>query len=175
MIKSMFPLKKLVLAALFLALGLMLPFLTGPALGSIFLPMHLPILLCGLILGGPWGLFIGFLCPLLRSLLFYAPPLYPAALSMAFELAAYGFVSGILYQKVFQHNTAGIYASLIPAMLAGRLIWGMVRWMMMALGTEFSLSLFLAGGFTTALPGIVLQLVLIPVIVLALQKSELIP
>lgn len=174
--QTMSPVKKLVLSAMFLALGLVLPFLTGqiPEFGSMLLPMHIPILLCGMIVGGPWGLAVGFICPLLRSFLFSMPPLYPAAVSMAFELATYGFVSGVFYSKMKSKGTAGIYISLIAAMLLGRVIWGVSRWIMMAFGTQFSIALFLAGGFTGAIPGIILQLILIPIILIALRKAKLI-
>ena len=174
--QTMSPVKKLVLSAMFLALGLVLPFLTGqiPEFGSMLLPMHIPILLCGMIVGGPWGLAVGFICPLLRSFLFSMPPLYPAAISMAFELAAYGFVSGVFYQRLRSKGTAGIYISLIAAMLLGRIVWGVSRWIMMAFGTKFSIALFLAGGFTGAIPGMILQLILIPIILIALRKAKLI-
>ena len=168
--------KKLVLSAMFLGLGLVLPFLTGqiPQLGSMLLPMHLPVLLCGLIVGGPWGAAVGFICPLLRSALFTMPPMYPVAVSMAFELAAYGFFSGYLYKHIKFKGISGIYVSLISAMLLGRIVWGLTRWAMMASGTEFSIPMFITGGFTGAIPGIVLQLVLIPVILISLKKAKLI-
>ena len=170
------PVRKLVLSAMFLALGLVLPFLTGqlPELGSILLPMHIPVLLCGMIVGGPWGLVVGLICPLLRSFLFSMPPLYPTALSMSFELATYGLVSGVLYRRLRQKGATGIYTSLIAAMLLGRVVWGISRWIMMAFGTKFSVALFLAGGFTGAIPGIILQLILIPAVLLGLRKAGLI-
>ncbi len=168
--------KKLVLSAMFLAIGLVLPFFTGqiPEIGSMLLPMHIPVLLCGMIVGGPWGAAVGLICPLLRSILFSMPPLYPVAVSMAFELSAYGFVSGILYQKWNRYGTKGIYGALLSAMLAGRIIWGITRWVMMAVGTKFSMALFIAGGFTGAVPGIISQLILIPLVLIALQKAKMI-
>ena len=170
------PVRKQVLSAMFLSLGLVLPFLTGqlPELGSMLLPMHIPVLLCGMIVGGPWGLVVGLICPLLRSFLFSMPPLYPTALSMSFELAAYGLVSGVLYRRLHQKGAAGIYISLVAAMLLGRVVWGISRWIMMAFGTKFSIALFLAGGFTGAIPGIILQLILIPAVLLGLRKAGLI-
>ena len=93
---------------------------------------------------------------------------------MAFELAAYGFVSGVFYQRLCNKGTAGIYISLIAAMLLGRIVWGVSRWIMMAFGTKFSIALFLAGGFTGAIPGMILQLILIPIILIALRKAKLI-
>lgn len=170
------PVRKLAISAMFLALGLVLPFLTGqiPEVGSMLLPMHIPVLLCGMVTGGGWGLAVGAICPLLRSFLFSMPPPYPTALSMAFELAAYGFVSGILYQRLKDRGTAGIYISLVTAMLLGRVVWGITRWVMLAFGTKFSIALFFAGAFTQAIPGIILQLVLIPLILVALKKAGLI-
>ena len=86
------PARSIVLAALFLALAFVLPMVTGhvPQVGNMLCPMHFPILLCGFVLGGPWGLAVGFIAPLLRSVLFGMPPMFPIAIAMAFELAAYG-------------------------------------------------------------------------------------
>ena len=88
-----------VLAAMFMALGLVLPFLTGQIqqIGNMLLPMHLPVLVCGLICGWQYGAVVGFVLPLLRFVLFGMPPIYPMGVSMAFELAAYGFLVGWLY------------------------------------------------------------------------------
>ena len=118
----------IVLAALFLALAFVLPMITGhvPQVGNMLCPMHFPILLCGFVLGGPWGLAVGFVAPLLRSVLFGMPPMFPVAISMAFELATYGFVSGVVYRRV-QHTLPMMFATLLSAMVAGRLVWGAVR------------------------------------------------
>ena len=104
--------RSLVLAALFLALAFVLPMITGhvPQVGNMLCPMHFPILLCGFVLGGPWGLAVGFIAPLVRSVLFGMPPMFPIAISMAFELAAYGLVSGVLWRKV-KHTVPMMYAS----------------------------------------------------------------
>ena len=92
--------KKLILAALFLAMAQVLPFLTGqiPEVGSMLCPMHIPALLCGFFCGWPWGLMVGFVAPILRSVTFGMPPMFPVAICMAFELATYGAVSGALYE-----------------------------------------------------------------------------
>ena len=164
--------KNLVVAALMLALAYVLPNFTGniPQIGSMLLPMHLPVLLCGFLCGGVWGAVVGFVAPLLRSVLVGMPPMFPTAISMAFEMAVYGLVSGALY------SLGGIYASLIGAMLAGRVVWGIVRALLTLTGnTQFSFAAFIAGAFTSAIPGIILQLVAIPVVVVALQKARLIP
>ena len=112
--------KKLVLAALFLALALVLPFLTGqiPEVGSMLCPMHIPALLCGFFCGWPWGLAVGLIAPVLRSLMFGMPPMFPVAICMSFELATYGAISGLLYSKLPRKKTS-IYISLLTAMVAG--------------------------------------------------------
>ena len=167
--------RQLVPAALFLALAFVLPLLTGqvPKVGNMLCPMHFPILLCGFVLGGPWGLTVGFAAPLLRSVLFGMPPMFPIAISMAFELAAYGAVSGWLYRRV-KHTLPMTYATLAVAMVAGRLVWGAVRFVLAGLsGSGFPFSAFLSGALFTAVPGIIAQLVLIPLIITALQKAKL--
>ena len=168
--------RSLVLAALFLALAFVLPMITGhvPQVGNMLCPMHFPILLCGFVLGGPWGLAVGFIAPLVRSVLFGMPPMFPIAIAMAFELAAYGLVSGVLWRKV-KHTVPMMYASLVTAMVAGRLVWGAVRFVLAGLtGSSFPFSAFLSGALLTAVPGIVAQLVLIPLILIALQKAKFI-
>lgn len=171
-------LKKLVISALLLAVGLVLPFLTGqiPQLGSMLLPLHLPVLICGFVCGWSWGLAVGFILPLFRSLLFGMPPMVPTALAMAFEMAAYGAVSGLLYRRL-PKTTVNIYVALVGAMLVGRLVWGLVSIPLYAIFTErsFALAAFWAGGFVNAWPGMVLQLVLVPVIVLALERAKVMP
>lgn len=167
--------KKLTLSAMFLALAFVLPFLTGqiPEIGNMLCPMHIPILLCGFICGGPWGLIVGFLAPLLRSVTLGMPPLFPKAFAMAFELAVYGFVSGWLY-RILPKKKIYIYVSLIEAMLAGRAVWGIVQFCCMGLNsTKFGFDQFWAGAVANALPGIILQIVLIPVIVILLEKAKI--
>ena len=162
-------------AALFLALAFVLPMVTGhvPQVGNMLCPMHFPILLCGFVLGGPWGLAVGFIAPLLRSMLFGMPPMFPIAISMAFELAAYGLVSGLVWRKV-KHTLPMMYAALVIAMAAGRLVWGAVRFVLAGLtGSSFPFSAFLSGALLTAVPGIIAQLILIPLILVALQKAKL--
>lgn len=168
---------KLVLSALFLALCLVLPIITGgiPTIGNMLLPMHIPVLLCGLICGWQYGLVIGFVAPLLRSVLFGMPPMYPVALAMAFELAAYGLISGLLYRRL-PKNAAGVYASLAGAMVGGRMVWGAVRALItLASPTPFGLAIFWTEAVLNAIPGILLQLVLIPALVLSLQRARLSP
>lgn len=167
--------RKLTYAALFLALALVLPFLTGqiPQIGSALSPMHIPVLLCGFLVGWPWGLAVGFIAPLLRSVIFGMPVMVPGAVAMAFELAVYGLVSGILY-RLLPKKKWSIYVTLIVAMLAGRVIWGIARLIIAGLsGNSFTWALFLAGAFTNAVPGIILHIILIPVIVMVLERTGL--
>lgn len=166
-------LRKLVFSALFLAIALVLPFLTGqiPQLGNMLCPMHFPVMLCGLLCGAPWGAAIGFIAPLMRSFIFGMPLLYPAAAGMALELAAYGAVCGLMCRLLPKRPWA-VYVSLITAMLGGRLVWGAARFLMFGLfETQFSLPLFLSGAVTTAWPGILLQMIIIPPLVLALRRA----
>ena len=171
-------LKNMALAALFLAIGLVLPFFTGqiPAVGKMLLPMHIPVLLCGLICGWQWGLGIGFVLPVLRSVLFSMPVMYPTATAMAFELAAYGAVIGYLYARSKWRCVKALYKCLIPAMIAGRIVWGAVMVVLMGLGgSTFTWELFLGGALLNALPGIALQLVLIPAVMVLLDRTKLVP
>ena len=160
--------QKMVLSALFLAIAYVLPFLTGqiPEIGAMLSPMHLPVLLCGFLCGWPWGLAVGFVAPLFRSLTLGMPPFFPTALCMAFELAAYGAISGLMH-KYLPRKKPFIYCSLLSAMIFGRLIWGAAMFICLGLrGGSFTLGAFLAGAVLNAIPGIILQILLIPVLVM---------
>ena len=168
--------KDIVLSGLFLALCLVLPFLTGqiPEIGNMLLPMHLPVLLCGFICGWPFGLVVGAVAPVLRSALFGLPPMFPTAVAMAFELAVYGLVSGLLY-KLLPKKNVYIFVALITAMVAGRIVWGGVSYVLYGIGgTVFTWEIFMSGAILKALPGIAAQIVLIPLLVIALRKVKLI-
>lgn len=168
--------KKLVFSALLLAAALLLPFLTGQIqqFGNMLLPMHIPVLLCGFVCGGGWGAAVGLIAPLLRSFLFGMPPLFPVAAAMAVELAVYGFVTGFLYSRC-KKNIAGVFISLLTAMVLGRILWG-AAYYLMTMGTGgWGWQAFISGAVLTAVPGIIIQLVLIPVIVLAIQRAQPIP
>lgn len=169
--------KKLVLSGLFLALALVLPFFTGqiPQIGEMLCPMHLPVILCGFVCGGGWGAAVGFVAPLLRYLLFQMPPIYPAGLAMAFEMAVYGFVCGWLYLRLSGHKWR-IYPALISAMVLGRVVWGIVRLILAGLSAQsFTMAAFISGALLTAIPGILLQLVLVPLLVTALERAKVMP
>lgn len=175
---KMMSLKKFVLSALFLALGIVLPFFIGqiPAIGKMLLPMHIPVLLCGLICGWRYGLSVGLILPILRSLLFAFPVMYPTAVAMAFELTAYGTVIGFLYGRSKWQCVKALYRCLLAAMVAGRLVWGGVMVVLMGLGgNTFTWELFLGGALLNALPGIALQLILIPAAMILLDRTKLVP
>lgn len=115
-------------------------------------------------------MLVGFMAPILRSVVLGMPQMFPTAFCMAFELATYGLVSGVLYKR-FPQKKWCIYASLILAMIAGRIVWGIAMFTCLGFDTsKFGFSAFLAGAVINALPGIILQLVLIPLVVIALQK-----
>lgn len=164
---------KLTLSAVFLSIGLVLPFLTGQLqeIGNMLLPMHLPVFFCGLLCGMGYGNAVGFVLPLFRSLLFGVPILYPSALAMAFELCTYGLTVGLFYGMFKKKNALSLYLSLIVSMIVGRAVWGIAQVTLLGIsGKSFGLSAFLSGAFLNAIPGILLQLVLIPAVMLALQK-----
>lgn len=162
----------MILAAMFLALALILPVLTGqiPQIGNALCPMHLPILLCGFFCGPWYALAAGGVAPLLRFAIFGMPTLIPKGIAMCFELATYGFAAGMLY-RLLPKKKLNIYVSLIVAMLAGRIVWGTARAVLYGLGkSEFSFAFFIADGFVNAVPGIIMQIVLIPILVMTLEK-----
>lgn len=168
--------KKLVFAALCLALCIVLPFLTGqiPQIGGMLSPMHIPVLLCGFLCGWPYALAVGLVAPLLRHLMFGMPPIL-TALVMTFELGAYGAFAGIFYQ-ILPKKTSCIYVALLLAMLAGRVVYGVASFIILGVsGTVFTFQAFLSGAFLTAWPGILCHIIVIPLIVIALKKAKLMP
>lgn len=173
--KNVLSLRKVITSGVCLALCLLLPFLTGqiPQIGNMLAPMHIPVLICGLVCGWNYGLIVGFTAPILRSLLFGMPPLFPLAIAMAFELAAYGGLSGLLY-KILPKRIIFLYTSLIGAMLFGRIIWGIAMLALMGItGSVFTFQAFLAGAVTNAIPGIICHILIIPPVVMGLHKVQL--
>ena len=167
-------LRKLILSALFLAMAYVMPFLTGqiPQVGAMLCPMHIPVLLCGFFCGAPWGVAVGFVAPLLRSFILGMPPMFPTAFCMAFELAAYGFVSGWLYRRL-PKKKLNVYVSLLSAMVIGRLVWGIAMLLCTAFsGSAFGVQAFFAGAVLNAAPGIILQIVLIPLLVIVAKRLK---
>ena len=165
----------MIYAALYLAIAMVLPFVTGqiPQLGKALAPMHIPVLLCGFMCGWPWGLAVGLIAPLLRSVVFGMPVMFPGAVAMAFELATYGCLSGLLYH-LLPKKAWCTYAVLVISMIAGRIVWGIARLILAGLsGGSFTWALFIAGAVTNAIPGIILHLALIPVLVIAMNRAGL--
>ena len=170
-------LRRMVLSAMFLAIGLVLPFFTGqiPQVGSMLLPMHIPVLLCGLICGWQYGALIGAILPLFRFVLFGMPPIYPTAVAMAVELCIYGLAIGFIYGMFKKQGLLSVYVSLVVAMILGRVAWGgsMTVFLSMKEST-FTVAAFLSGAILNAIPGIILQLLLIPAIMTSLHHMGLV-
>lgn len=168
--------KKTIITAVCAALCVVLPmaFHSIPNAGSIFCPMHIPVLICGLICGWQFGLFCGLAGPLLSSLLTGMPPVTILP-PMVIELMIYGLATGLMMKLVHTKRLyADLYISLIIALLSGRIISGIAKALIFSRGS-YSVAAWAAGSFVTSLPGIVIQLIFIPTIVFALEKSGLIP
>ena len=165
-------LKSLIGTALFIALGLVLPTIFHLiSAGNVLLPMHIPVLLCGFCFGPLYGLICGMITPLISSIFSGMPVLFPTGILMVVELGCYGFFSGLLYQK-YKLN---IYLALIATMVIGRFINAIVSFVFYSLfNLNFSFQAFLTTSFVTALPGIILQLLIVPIIVTVLEKAKLI-
>ena len=162
-------LNKLIFSAVFLAVGIVLPLLTSQIkeIGDTLLPMHIPVMLCGLICSYKYGFAVGLVLPFIRSLIFSMPPIYPNAVWMALELAAYGLVIGIVYELTHKK-----YLSLIIAMISGRVVWGISKAILLGISDKaFGITAFITGGFIDAIPGIILQLILIPLIMRVYEKE----
>lgn len=169
--------KNLTLSAMFLAIGMVLPFLTGqiPQIGNMMLPMHIPVLLCGVICGWKYGAVLGFILPLIRYMVFGMPVLFPTGMAMAFEMLTYGLVIGLLYSLSRWKCIVSLYRALIAAMIAGRLVWAVAQMVLLGVsGGAFTMKMFLAGAFFNAVPGIITQLVLIPAVMVALGRTGMV-
>ncbi|MBR4949431.1 MAG: ECF transporter S component [Clostridia bacterium] len=159
---------KIVFSALFLSLGMVLPLLTGQIkeIGDTLLPMHFPVMLCGIICGWKYGFAVGLILPFLRSVAFGMPPIYPNAVWMSAELATYGLVIGLLYFSFRKKKIWWIYCCLFISMVCGRIVWGVAKAILLGIkGQVFTIQAFIAGGILDSLLGIVLQFILIPVII----------
>lgn len=168
--------KKMTITGCCIALGIILPmaFHMIPNAGSIFLPMHIPVLLCGILCGWQYGAICGILTPFLSSTFTGMPPaaMLPA---MMCELFTYGLTSGLLSQFVnFKNPLASTYTHLVGAMLAGRIVSGIVNALIFRVG-NYSLEIFLSAALFTAIPGILIQLIIIPILMYILKyKSKVI-
>lgn len=167
---------RMIISALMLALAYVFSFLTGQLseIGAMLCPMHIPVLLCGFICGWQWGLTVGFLAPLLRGLTLGMPPIFPTALCMAFELATYGAVSGIMH-RLLPRKRGYLYLSLLISMILGRLVWGFAMFVFLGVsGETFTLSAFIAGAITNAIPGIIVQIIIVPITVMLTESKKII-
>lgn len=168
--------KRVVFSGFFIGIGLILPYFTGqiPEIGKMLLPMHIPVFLCGFVCGPLCGAAVGIITPLLRAVVCGMPILFPNAVIMSFELLAYGGLSGFFF-KSFPKRKGYIYLSLALSMLLGRILWGAVSFGIYTfLGSSFTWESFCAGAFFTALPGIILQFIIIPPIVEVLKKNRIV-
>lgn len=176
---SLYP---LLITAILLAVGMILPYLTGqiPSIGQLISPLHIPVFICGLTCGWGWGAALGFVLPILRGLTLGMPPFPAVGLPMAFEMAFYGAVSGLLYQllrKVWKDkHIVAIVISLLAAMVVGRCAGGATRAIMMGVqGSAYSFAAFFASYFTGTVVGAVIHIIVCPLITLALEKAKLSP
>ena len=174
--RKMTTVKKSIITAVCIALCYVLPLMFHGIqnAGSIFCPMHIPVFICGLICGWPYGLLCGIAGPLLSSALTGMPP---AAMlpSMIVELAVYGAAAGLMMKLVHTKSTyADLYISLITAIVCGRVLAGVAKALIFARGS-YSMAAWVAANVVTSWPGTVIQLVFIPSIVFALMKANLIP
>ena len=163
--------KQLVLTAMFIALGVILPqaFHAIPNAGSIFLPMHIPVLISGYVTGPLFGMICGILTPVLSHLIFSMPPA-PILPSMICELAVYGLMTGLLNKVIkIENDYVKAYVVLILSMLAGRLTYGILNTLIFKAGS-YSFAAWTSAAFVTALPGIIIQLLIIPILVVRLRK-----
>ena len=168
--------KSMVMTAMCIALGVVLPVMFHGVenAGSIFCPMHIPVLICGLICGWQYGLVCGIVTPVVSTLLTGMPPMaiLPA---MMIELAVYGLITSVMMRFVKAKNQyADLYISLIVAMLVGRVINGVVKAIMLA-GGDYSIAVWATASFVTCLPAIAIQLVLIPNLIHILTKAKILP
>lgn len=167
--------KHLTITGMLLAIGILLPFATSHGMGipgTLLLPMHIPVLLCGFLCGPMYGALLGTMLPILNCILTGMPTAYPMAPIMVAELTTYGFVSGILFQKTRLHRkTYGVYVALFGAMLCGRVAYGLMFQILMALSGSLR-ALTVSAAIVTGIPGILIQFLLIPSIVLVLKRPD---
>lgn len=130
---------RLLITAILLAVGMVLPFLTGQlqSFGQLISPLHIPVFICGLTCGWGWGAALGFILPILRGLIFGMPPFPAVGLPMAFEMLFYGLVTGLLYPrllKVFRSNhIIAMLIAMVVAMIVGRCAGGAAKALMIGL------------------------------------------
>ena len=167
--------KNIVLSGLFLAIGIILPpLLGGSVLGQVISPIHFPVLLCGLLLGWKYGLIVGIITPIFVSVMWGNLPMVPLALIMSVECAAYGFFSGFIFEKVKLFRTAigNLYFSLLISMIIGRIVYLLLFGIMLLAGFNGQpFGAYVTAVFVTSIPGIILQILTIPPIVLVIDNN----
>jgi riboflavin transporter FmnP len=154
--------RELTLAGMFLALGIIIPIIFHFANigGVIFLPMHIPVLLAAFYINPFYAMIVGILAPLLSSIFTGMPPIYPIAIIMCFELGIYGLVTSVVYKKY------NLIVSLVTGMVSGRLVAGFAVFILQSsFGLRMNPMLYLKGAVITGIPGIIIQLLIIPIIV----------
>lgn len=164
--------QKMVITGLCIALCYVLPFLTGSnfQLNKALSPMHIPVFLCGYVCGPWWAMAAGFISPLFRSLTLGMPD-FLSGLAMAFELAAYGLCTGLLY-RLLPKKTPCLYAALLISMVAGRIVSVLAKILIFSIAAKpVTVGLFITNAFVDTLPGAALHLALIPPVVMALEKA----
>lgn len=168
--------KQIVFTGLCIALGVILPVAlhSVPNAGSVLLPMHIPVLLCGLACSWQYGLACGILTPLVSSLITGMPPA-PYLPPMVFELAVYGLAASLLLKWVRTSKpAANVYIALTGSMLIGRVVYGAAKALIFSVG-NYSVQVWMTSAFVTALPGIIIQLLLIPMLLGILTKAHVLP
>lgn len=176
---------RMIIAAMLMAIGMVLPKLLGgvQVVGQAISPLHVISLIAGLTLGGFWGGLVGFACPLLGHFLFGAPPVIHIALPMAFECLAYGVISGVLYGLLLRRMNKPVLALLtaqIIAMVLGRVAGGVAKALLLAAGAiqanaPFTFAAFISSYFVSTAAAAVLHLIIVPAVVIALEKARLSP
>lgn len=169
--------KRTVLCAMCIALCYVLPIaFHSVGLGSSLSPMHIPVLLCGIVCGGASGFICGIIGPVVSSLLSGMPPLL-YLVRMIPELCVYGLVGGMVMKRVHTGRMAAdVYISLGSAMIAGRIAGGIATAIFYSVTSGvYSLALWISSYIIESIPGIVVHLILVPVLVFTLQKARLIP
>ncbi len=135
-------------------------------------PLQLPVLLCGLVCGWPFGLLCGLCTGGLGALL---PGMLPLLPRMLLELCAYGAISGLMMRFVHTRRLfADLYLSLAGAQLLGRAAAGAANAFFFFAG-EYSAALWLRESFLIVWPGIFTQLLLLPMMAASLEKAGFIP
>ena len=178
------PLYRMIVTAVLLAVGLLLPFLTGQlqTIGKLISPLHIPVFICGMTCGWLWGGVLGAVLPLLRMVLFGMPGL-PMALPMTFELCAYGVIVGLVYPFLCRRTRGNhlvlMVSSLGVAMFAGRIVGGVAKALLLAggaiQGVPLTFEAFIASYFVDTAVGAVIHLIVVPAVVIALEKAKLSP